>query len=372
MVSVKRPDQVLALMSDGRSLPSVLFIFGPDDYTQAQLISQIVDKTLPSSKDRVFGLEEYEAPETDPSHLLGVLKTIPFGLSRKVMVLRRFELAATSVKKADRKSGRGKDSFSGKSASSTPLEEALIRYFKHPSRNTLLLISSLLELKKSHPFTRALPEDALLINCEGLKGRDASVFVKKRLREMGKEATDTWIEQLVEICGTDARKLSGELEKITLLSGDRTALIEDDLKIVSAGEFSRDVFALLDAIVQGSPVAAVEIMRELLGAGEPPLRILSVLLWHYRLVARAFRIKQMGPEGAQLRVHPSRFVTRKVTSHAGHLSQESLRRCFFRLKDTDLLLKSSRLPDIRVMETLVYALAGQNRNLSLRNWRDRS
>jgi len=361
MVSEKRPDQVLTLISEGESFPSVVFLFGPDDYMRSRLIFRIVEKTLPDEKDRIFGLEEYEAQETDPSHLLGALKTLPFGLPRKVLILRRFELAAVSVKKVDRKSSRGKDPTAGKGILLAPVEKALIRYFRHPSKNTLLLISSTLELKKTHPFTRSFPEDALLVNCVGLKGREAVSFVGKMLQEMGKRASNSWIEQLIEICGADARKLLGELEKVALFSGDRVTLSEGDLKIVSAGEFSRDVFALLDAIIQGNPITAVEIVREILGAGEPSLRVLSVLLWHYRLVAKALRIKQMGKESVRLRVHSSGFVTRKVTSHAKRLSRDALRECFFRLKETDLLLKSSRLPDVQVMETLAYTLACQNR-----------
>jgi len=350
MVREQRLEHLLAFMSKGESPPPVVIAYGPDQYTRDQVISRACEICLPGERDRVFGLEEYEANEVDPPRFLGALRTIPFGLPRKVVILRRFELAAGSVKKADRAKGEA-----GKKV--TPLEEALIKYFRHPSGRTILLISSSLELKKSHPLVRALPGNAVLVPCMGFRGHDAVAFVRERLREMGKKASVSWIEQFVEICGSDAQKLAGELEKIALFSGDRSDLKDEDMVIVSAGEFSRDVFALLDAIAQQRSDLAVEIMREIVKSGEPPLKVLSVLLWHYRLIAKAHRLERFGRAGDDIRIHSSRFVVRKVTQHARRISSASLRTIFSRLKETDKELKGSRLPPIHVMENLAYFLS---------------
>jgi len=352
MVAEKRPDQLLPYLTGGKNFPSVVFLYGPDDYTRNHLITKIIDLYLPNEKDRVFGLADYEAPDVDSSHLLGALKTVPFGLSKKIFILRRFELIATAVKKGEKaKDGGGK--------SLTPIEESLIRYFRHPSRDTLLLISSALEIKKNHSFTRAFPEDAILVSCMGLKGRDVFLFVKERLKELNKVATDSWIEQFVEICGPDTQKLSSEIEKVALFSGGRSQLQEEDLTVVSPGEFSRDAFALLDAIASGKSVTAVEILREIMGGGEHPLRVLSLILWHYRLVVKAQRLKELGNTGGVVQIHPSRFVVKKITRHAKMLSREKIVKAFDLLRETDLRLKGSRLPDSQIMESLVYALSGQ-------------
>lgn len=353
MVREKRPDQLLSYLTDGESFPSVVFFYGPDAYTRNHLISEVIDIYLPNEKDRVFGLADYEAPEVDPSHLLGALKTIPFGLPRKIMVLRRFELAATAVKKGEKAKDGGNKGL-------TPIEESLMRYFRHPSRNTLLLISSALEIKKNHSFTRAFPEDTILVPCMGLKGRDIFLFVRERLKELGKVASNSWIEQFVEICGGDAQRLSSEMEKVALFSGARRELREDDLTIISPGEFSRDAFALLDAVASGKSAVAIEILREIMGTGEHPLRILSLILWHYRLMVKAQRLKELGDAGKNVRIHPSRFVTQKVMRHAKVLSREKIVKAFDLLRETDLRLKGSRLPDSQIMESLIYALSGQS------------
>ncbi len=346
----KKPGQLLPYLSGLSLLPSVIFLCGPDDYTRNRLISQIIERYLPNKKDYVFGLENFEAQDTDPSRLLGALKTLPFGLARKILILRRFELVATSVKKGDR-------AKEGAPKGVAPIEESLIRYFSHPSRKTLLIISSSQELKKTHPFTKALPQDAILVPCRGLMGREPLRFVKQKLKELGKTASESWVEQFVEICGPDAQKLSGELEKISLYAGARAMLGEEDLVIVSPGEFSRDVFALLDAIARGAADTAIEIVREIIGSGEPPLRILSLLLWHFRLVAKVHRLETFVPSDATARIHPSRFVAQKITRHARFLSRQRLNELFGLLREADMRLKGSRIPPPQVMERLVYALS---------------
>ncbi|GEM_PF-2068336 len=358
MTRETRPEQVLSLLKAEALPPPVIFLYGPEAYTRNRLIEQIIDLFIPDEKARVFGLEDMEAPDVEPAHLLGLLKTVPFGLSRKVVVLRRFELAATAVKKGEKtKEGGAGDARIGKGT--TPFEEGLIRYFARPSPKSLLLISSSRELKKSHPFTKALPRRTLLVPCLGLKGRQSVAFVKQRLKELGKSAPEAWVEQFVEICGSEAQRLSGELEKVALHAGDRSVLGEEDLAVVSPGEFSRDVFALLDAVAGGKPDMAMEIMREIAGSGEPPLRILSVILWHYRLLARAKRLASHGSEGGAMRIHPSRFVSRKITRHAQGLSEEGLAAAFRLLQTTDVRLKGSRLPPTQILEGLVYSLSKQ-------------
>ncbi len=352
----KQPSNLMVFLRDKGTLPPVIFIYGPDGYTRESLVSRVVGKYLAEERNRAFGLEEYEAPEADPPHLLSTLKTIPLGQPLKVIVLRRFELVSSSVLK-DEKRGEATD----REGKSSPLDEALLRYFKQPSRKTLLVISSATGLRKNSRVYRALPEEAVLVPCTGFRANEAVAFVKKKLTEEGKQAAGPWVEQFVEIVGPDAQRLAGELEKIFLFVGDRDALNEGDLEVVSSTEMPRDVFALLNAIAAGKRGHAVEIMREILSSAEPPLRILSVLLWHYRLVSKAWHLMKLGSREKLSGIHPSRFVVNKVTRQARGISRTGLREIFTHLREADQLLKGSRLPPARVMEALVYFLSGQSR-----------
>ena len=356
VVAEKQPHQLIPFLSESKAPPSVIFVYGPDEYTRNSLISRVVKIFLPEDEDHIFGLEDYEAQEIDPSHFIGALKTVPFGQPLKVVVIRRFELAAFSVVKGEKRqketSGDGRTS---------PLEDVLIRYFSQPSKKTLLLISSSLKIRKNSSFYHSFPMDAVEVPCMGFKGREAVAFVKGELNEGGKRATVQWIEQFIEIVGPDAQRLKGELGKVFLLVDDRAVLKEEDLDIVSSGEGSRNIFALLDSIIQGKPFAAAIILREILGSGEPPLKILSILLWHYRLVAKTLRFKKLNIRGKPPLIHSSGYVAKKVRNHAGRVSWPMLRVVFSNMKEADRLLKVSRLPHAHVIESLVFTLATQER-----------
>ena len=352
MAIEKPPDTLIATLKEEKSPPSIIFLYGPDTYTRNRLISQIVEHLLPSEKDRVFGLEEWEARETDPGHLLSTLKTLPMGQRLKVVVLQRFEMVSASLLKEEKKRDQNprRETDSG-------LDNALLRYVAHPSRNTLLLISSAAGLRKNSRLYRALPRDAILVSCSQFSSSDATRFVRAFLSENGKRASATWVEQLIEMVGPDAARLASELEKILLLSGERETLTEKDLEIVSATEMPRDVFALLNAITAGQKGKAMEIIREILQSSEPPLRILAVLSWHYHLVLKAWALFKTGNQKGLKRLHPSRFVVDKITRQARGMSSGKLKRIFTRLRETDRLLKGSRLPPLQVMEQLVFVLS---------------
>lgn len=352
MIAEVRPNAFTSSLSGLKTPPPVIFAYGPDGYTRNNLISQVLERFLPDERDRIFGMEDYEAQEIEPSRLLSTLKTVPLGQPLKIVVVRRFELIGLSLKK-DEKQKKDKSNMD----KTSPIEEMLIRYFRKPSKKTLLFISSAREIRKNSRFYRSLPKDAVIVPCLGFRTNEAISFVRRELTGSGKVATGSWIEQLVEIIGTDAQRLKGEIEKIILFSGNRHTLMDEDLDIVSSNELSRDVFALLDAIISEKPDRAVTIVREVLSSGEPPLKILSVFLWHYRLVVRAQRLKKLNGQVKPSLIHHSGFVANKVIRHARKLSRTTLRSIFSHLKETDQLLKGSRLPTSDVMETLVYYLS---------------
>ncbi len=353
MVVERQPATLFETLPEEGPSPPLIFIQGPDDYTRESLISRIVKKYLSGPQALTFGLEEMEAPEVDPVELLGSLRTIPMGQPLKIVVLRRFERASASVVKEEKK---GKETASKREGRS-PLDSVLSKYLAHPSRKTLLVVSSAAVLKKNSRFYRSLPDTAILVSCPGFRGREANRFVKAILARHGKKASEGWIDQLVEIVGPDARRLASELEKILLLVGMRETLAPGDLEIVSSAEMPRDVFALLNAIGSGRPDHAVEIMREILRTAEPPLRILSVLLWHYRLVLKAKHLANLRDPRELRKIHASRFVAQKVARQSRDLSLDSVKKVFAVLRETDRLLKGSRLPASHLMESLVFTLA---------------
>ncbi len=341
MGNERRPAEVVADVRDGH-IPSVIVLHGPNLFLQHSLVSRIIEAVFPNEKDRVFGVEQYESEEIAPARLLSELRTVPFGLGKKLLLLWRFDPSEDSAKQTE---------------ADVSLKDVLIRYFRNPSVRTLLLISCPVEIKKRDSFIKSLPKEAIVVPCLEFREREATAFVKGRIREEGKKASREWIEQFVEMCGVNAGKLDSELEKVVLLTKGRQVLREEDFDIVSPEAFSRDVFSLLDAIIGGNVRNAVEIIREILGGGEPPLRVLAVLLWHYRLVAKRMKLVRQGMDTGNGVVHPSSFVARKVARHARRFTEETLLRTFDLLKETDLQLKGSRIPPLVVMERLVYMLS---------------
>ncbi|NIA09747.1 MAG: DNA polymerase III subunit delta [Nitrospiraceae bacterium] len=338
------------------SPPPIILLQGEDMYNQNQLIAQILEVFLPDEKDRVFGYETFEAQdaEKEPARLLGALKTLSLGQTLKIVVLRHLELASSSVRK-----GGGKDSEKDTDSKGkiSRLDKALTAYFTHPVVKTLFVVSSAAELKKNSKLYHALPDRAVTVACNGLTGKTAVAFVQEFLDENGKTADAGWIELLIEIVGPDAQRLNNELEKVLLACNGKARLGEEDLDIVSPFQLPKSVFSLIDAITGRNPSLALSLLQEMLDKGEPPLRLLSVINWHYRLVGEALRYATIKEYGKLNRIHRSSLVINKIKRQIKEMKLSELGPIFSRLKEADRLLKGSRLPPDHVMAFLILNLA---------------
>jgi len=337
--------------------PPIILLQGEDMYKQNQLITQILELFLPDERDRVFGYETFEAQdaEKEPARLLGALKTLSLGQTLKVVVLRHLELASSSVKKNSGGGNSEKDTDTRGKLSR--LDKALTVYFTRPAARTVFVVSSAVELKKNSALYHALPDRAVTVACNGLTGKTAVAFVRKFLDEHGKKADAEWIEWLIEIVGPDAQRLNNELGKILLACDGKTRLGEEDLDIVSPFELPKSVFSLIDAITEQNPALALSLLRNMLDKGEPPLRLLAVINWHYRLVGEALRYSTVKAHGKLNRIHRSSLVVNKIKKQIKKMRRSELGPVFSHLKEADRLLKGSRLPPDHVMAFLILNLA---------------
>jgi len=343
------------LSSQSATPPPIILLQGEDVYNQNRLITQILDLYLPNKQDRVFGYEAFEAQdaEHEPAKLLGSLMTLSLGQTIKIVVLKHLELASFSVKKSGGKNSENGDDSKGKTSR---LDKALTTYFTHPSTRTILVVSSTKELKKNSKLYRALPDRAVSVACNGLTEKTAAVFVQKFLEKNGKKADTGWIELFVEMVGPDAQRLKNELEKIMLACDRKEQLEEDDLEIVSPFELPKSVFSLIGAVAGKNLFLALTLLKDMLDNGEPPLRLLAVINWHYRLTGEALRYATLKEHEKLNRIHKSPLVVNKIKNQIRNMELSDLGIIFSHLKEADRLLKGSRLAPGQIMVSLIFNL----------------
>jgi DNA polymerase III delta subunit len=167
--------------------------------------------------------------------------------------------------------------------------------------------------------------------------RDVVVSVA---REDGRAVAPAAVEALVERLGTDIGQLMGEIEKLSLHVGGRRIEVDDVRDLVGHAR-ARAVEELTDRIARRDLAGAVGVLRGLLDAGEPALRITAFLAANVR---RALHVADLADAGLgreeiaqRLRI-PGWLVAKSL----GRGRAADLIRTQRALRQVDLDLKRSR------------------------------
>jgi DNA polymerase-3 subunit delta len=117
----------------------------------------------------------------------------------------------------------------------------------------------------------------------------------------------------------------------------------------------------VDALGAGNPGRAFELLKALIGTGEPPLRIVYMIRRQFRLLARARALfEEAGASRSEvasaLKVPP--FVTRKLEEQSRNLGEHDLERALAVSLDLESGLKGgSDLGDELQVELAVLKLS---------------
>ena len=158
-------------------------------------------------------------------------------------------------------------------------------------------------------------------------GRALVKWLVGHAKKLGLDLPEDVAEDLTERVTGDKMRLIRETEKLALFVGDGTATRED-VALLCPPDVQSNIFAFVDALAAGHSSRAFALLEDLLGTGEPPLRLTFMVRRQFRLVARARALFERGvpqPEVArELKVPP--FVARKLSEQARKLDERDLER----------------------------------------------
>jgi DNA polymerase-3 subunit delta len=179
----------------------------------------------------------------------------------------------------------------------TEHRESLERYVASPSKVGVLVLDV-----KTFPETTKLAKalsDAAKLNCKGFdypkqKDRLFDWCVKWAKAGHGKKLGRDAAELLVELVGSGMGLLDMELAKLATAVGANAEITTDDVDRLVAQTGKANVFRILDAIAEGKPAEAFELLGRLLDAGDAPQEILGAMRAQLRKLANIGRLVASG------------------------------------------------------------------------------
>jgi len=183
--------------------------------------------------------------------------------------------------------------------------------------------------------------------------RERVVFVQNLLKARGLKAPAAVVHLLAE-SEADTEGLVREVEKLALLP---PPLTPERVAPLLGWPAAASAFDLLDPLARREPGEALGIARALLARGEPPLKILGALSWHYARLSELGFFLEAHPRAREeeiaraLGVAP--FSARRLLSAHRRLGKSRIERALSLLLETELAVKTGADPEARLLALLV-------------------
>jgi DNA polymerase-3 subunit delta len=313
-----------------RGIEPVYLLAGDQDLLR-ELSAKKIQRAVVGEDPSPFSFERFDGESADSALILGSANTMSLLGGLRFVIVRRASRLVDS-------------------------DERLPSYVLDPNRSTVLV----LDLEKKPDARRKgwkeLEKTVTVVVCDAPPPWELPDWVLDESRARGLKLGRDEARYLVSEVGADLRRLSSELEKLSLYASGERMDLETVAEVLGRGR-AQSVFKFIDAVAGGDPASALRQLGRLLEEGEPPLRILALLdrlVGQLRLAKEAAGAKEASL-AALLGAPPS--AARSIADAAKRMDASALSRAVQALADTDWLLKSSRLPHRILMEGLVLELA---------------
>jgi DNA polymerase-3 subunit delta len=190
-----------------------------------------------------------------------------------------------------------------------------------------------------------------------LNDRNLSDWVHGRIKEGGGNISLAALKLLVGLVGADLWVMSGEIDKLLAYSSDKV-ITEDNVKQLTSYAREANIFALVDAILEGRRSQAQQLLHRLLQEGASPSYILAMIMRQLRLIVMA---KDRGRKRSQPGISDSLesisdYSLEKATRQAKAFTLERIKKAYDQLLEADIGIKTGKYEGDLALDLLVVEL----------------
>ena len=330
----------------------MLYIFfGPDSFSRREALERLkadLDRDgMLSANTSVF-----DARQVSLQEVIVACDTMPFLSSHRLVVL------------------EGLLQHTGQSAGSRPSQrrpprpggamgpwQALVDYVARMAPTTTLVILDG-DVPRASPLLDALKDKGQLRRFRPPERGALPGWVQRRAQGLGLRIDKRAVALLTDLVGDDLRRLASELEKLAAYAAGQPVL-EEDVRALVSGAWDVNVFALVDAIVEGRSAVALRLLRRMLTQGQTPAYVFAMIQRQYRHLAIARAMVDTGSSerriGEQLGL--SGYGLEKLLEQTSRYPLPHVRAAFRHLLEADAAIKRGVYEEELALELLVHGLA---------------
>ena len=332
----------------------MLYIYhGEDDYSRREALD-LLKAGLGPAEFLSANTTVLDGSEATPDQLITLVNTVPFLSEHRLIIVEGL------LNRWNNKQARGRRRAGGRRKPARDLGEwsSLPEALSAMSPTTVLVFTDGPLDPNNSLFGRLAPLGKVA-EFPPLKGYKLQKWIQGRVAGARSAISPEALRLLARVSGGSLWNLAHDIEKLSLYAAGRE-IDEKDIEKLVAGARDSNIFALVDAIIEGKSERACRELGLLLDAGETAYRILSMIVRQFRLIALSIDLsKKRVPEremGPRLGVFND-YALGKVLDQSRLYDLPELARAYEKVLASDLTLKTSDTPERLVLELLVLDLA---------------
>lgn len=336
-----KPDGAQRLKADlkNHTIGSLYLLGGEESYLKqhylAELEKAVVDETF-----RDFNYDVFEGASLTADQLTTAIDSYPAMAERRMVVVKDLDV------------------FKPTAALKDELPSILSDL---PEYVCLVFYYDTIELKpdKRTKLYTTINKLGCIADFSRLERHDLIPWVKRHVRDAGKQIDNDTCDYLLFICGTSMTNLLLEIEKACAHSATG-AVKRSDIDAVCTKVLDAVTFDLTDAITAQRFDHALGLVNDLIAQKNEPIVLLAAIARHIQRLYAARLAMQSHASDQQLMEllgSKSPYYARKMRDSAAHLEAKWLRRTLLLCGESDVAMKSAGADRQKVLELLLLQMA---------------
>ena len=290
--------------------------------------------------------------EVGLDELTATCNTVPFLAEKRLVVveglLSRFEASAPS---------RSRSRATNERSSLLGVWEALPGHLVNlPETTDLVFVDG--PLSRNNRLLTRVASLADVRTFPAPNPADLRGWISGRAAEKGAEIDRDAVSTLAETVGGNLQTLDAELEKLATYRAGQAIRREDVEELVSYTK-EANIFATVDAMIEGRTGPAIRQAHQLLDAGRPAVYLLTMIARQVRLLLLAKELRAQKVPQAEMgsRLGLSGYPLRKTLDQERRFTMEGLTHIHGKLLESDISIKTTGADEQLVLDLLIAEIS---------------
>lgn len=324
-------------------LKNLLLLYGKEQYLVNWAINAIINKYV-NDTCQELNLSKLNANTVTFDEIRENCETLPLLSDKRVVLVKDFKLVEGIKNKSI-----GEDD-----------EKQLNDYLKCLPNSCILILTSDGVDKRKKLF-KTIEEHGCSYDFNKLDEKLLKSFIIKKLKEAGKIANVTIIEELITITGyydkeTDYTlyNLDNDIKKIIAFN-EGSEIVMSDIAETITSNINTDVFAMIEALSRDRKKEAFQLLHNLLVNGEKEYKLIALICAQFELI---LAVKEMKDEGitsrdivTRLGIHE--FRVKKALTFTERYTLNHLRKILLKAYEIDKNIKTGLLEPSIALEMFI-------------------